>query len=270
MKLKTISLLIFLAIYAFSQAQEAVEKPVIDWVVIPGGTFTMGASKKEMKKYATEAEFTEEQHEVTLSPFRISKYEITFEQYDMFCKATDRKLPFDEGWGRGKHPVINVSYLDAVAFANWLGYRLPTEAEWEYACRAGTTTTFYTGECLNTTQANFKCEAEYDCCGKYDCRRMTMPVGSFEPNAWGLYDMYGNVEEWCSDWYSYYRVNPQTDPKGATGGRQRVVRGGSWTSSLNYCRSAARNNQPVYLPTSTSVEKVPFIANFLGFRLVEK
>jgi formylglycine-generating enzyme len=270
MKLKTTSLLIFLAIFGIAQAQEAIQKPVIDWVVIPGGKFLMGASKKEMKKYKSEGEFSEEQHEVTISPFRMSKYEITFEQYDMFCKATGRDLPFDEGWGRGNHPVINVSYIDAAAFAKWLGYRLPTEAEWEYACRAGTTTTFYTGECLNISQANFKCETDYDCCPAYDCRRMTMPVGSFEPNPWGLYDMYGNVSEWCSDWYSYYRVNPQTDPKGPDGGKSRVVRGGSWTSSLNTCRSAARDNSNVYQPTTSSVNKIPVVQNYLGFRLVEK
>ncbi|MBM3172002.1 MAG: formylglycine-generating enzyme family protein, partial [Bacteroidetes bacterium] len=124
--------------------------------------------------------------------------------------------------------------------------RLPTEAEWEYACRAGTTTPYHTGNYLNSSQANFN-----ENVGK------TMPVGSYSPNAWGLYDMHGNVWEWCSDWYGDYSSGAQTNPKGPSSGSHRVLRGGSCFNSGRYCRSAHRFN---YLPSLRS--------DGLGFRLV--
>ncbi|MGI6369176.1 MAG: formylglycine-generating enzyme family protein [Ignavibacteria bacterium] len=214
-----------------------IEKPTIEWVSIPAGTFMMGSPKSEVGRGHDEI-----QHQVTLSAFKISKYEITFEQYDMFCEATGREKPDDAGWGRGKRPVINVSWHDATAFAEWLGCRLPTEAEWEYACRAGTSTTFNTGDNITTSQANYSSSK-------------TMAVGSFAPNKWGLYDMHGNVWEWCSDWYGYYSSG--SNPTGAASGSYRVFRGGSWCNIVRYCRSAYRSyNTPDYRN------------NNIGFRLV--
>lgn len=123
--------------------------------------------------------------------------------------------------------------------------RLPTEAEWEYACRAGTTTPFYTGHNLTTFQANYK--------NKWN---KTIPVGSFMPNAWDLYDMYGNVFEWCSDWFDFYPTTAQTNPTGPSSGTHRVCRGGCWGSGEHYTRSAAR------------ISNIPECrGNALGFRL---
>jgi serine/threonine protein kinase len=202
------------------------EQPIIEWASIPAGTFTMGSPSNEPTR-----ENDETQHEVTLSAFKMSKYEVTFEQYDAFCEATKREKPDDNGWGRGKRPVINVSWDDAAAFASWMGCRLPTEAEWEYACRAGTTTPYNTGDKLSETQAN------------YDGSK-TMIVGTYTPNAWGLYDMHGNVEEWCSDWYDWYgdyKAGVQVNPKGPSIGKTyRIIRGGSFTSEAYKCRSALR------------------------------
>jgi len=212
-------------------------KPTIACAIIPAGIFTMGSPASEVYR-----DDNETQHRVTLSAFKMSKYEVTFEQYDLFCGTTGREKPRDGGWGRGERPVINVSWDDATAFATWMGCRLPTEAEWEYACRAGTTTPFSTGNKLTTSQANYNgnnAKAEY--------RRKTMPIGSFAANAYGLFDMHGNVSEWCSDWYDDNSSGVQTKPKGAPLGPARGLRGGSWYNFAFNCRSACRYcESPVY------------------------
>jgi len=225
-------------------------KPVIEWVEIPAGTFTMGSPVNEL--YRTSGE---EQHQVTLSAFKMGKYEITFDQYDAFCNITKRKKPDDLGWGRGKYPVVNVTKEDAEAFCKWFGCRLPTEAEWEYACRAGTTTTFNTGSIITTSQANYDGTVPYDKSPKGEFRGKTLPVGSFAPNAWGLYDMHGNAGEWVSDFWDSYSPDPQINPKGATTSHTLIWRGGCWKYDAGLCRSAQR---------------VPggFIPNVVGFRVV--
>ena len=187
----------------------------------------------------------EVQHQVTLSAFKMSKYEVTFDQYDAFCVATGRKKPDDNGWGRGNRPVINVSWLDAAEFAKWMGCRLPTEAEWEYACRAGTTTPFNTGENLTTAQANYNGNFPYNNKPKGEYREKTTPVGSFAPNSFGLYDMHGNAWEWVNDWFENYsfKAPAQTNPTGLSTGQYKVYRGGGWNLIAQFCRSARRRYQ---------------------------
>jgi formylglycine-generating enzyme required for sulfatase activity len=228
------------------------KKPTIEWVNIPAGTFTMGSPTSEFARKEDET-----QHQVTLSGFRMSKYETTYEQYDLFSNATGRKKPGDKGWGRGNRPVINISWDDASAFAEWMGCRLPTEAEWEYACRANTTTPFNTGNNLTTAQANYNGDYPYNKNAKGKNREKTMPVGSFVVNEYGLYDMHGNMWEWCSDWYGDYSASAQTNPKGASSGSFRVIRGGCWYYDAQYCRSATRGSR-----------YPDFHNNFVGFRLV--
>lgn len=225
----------------------------IEWSEIPAGTFTMGSPLTEEERYDGENE-----HQVTLSAFKMSKYEITFEQYDAFCDATKRAKPKHEGWGRGKRPVINVSWDDATAFAKWMGCRLPTEAEWEYACRAGTSTPFNTGYNLTTSQANYNGNfVPYNNNNKGITRDKTIPVGSFAPNAWGLYDMHGNVFEWCSDWYGDYPTQPQANPTGPSSGDKKIFRGGSWISIGSNVRSAYR-----WYKIPGNIDKM------IGFRIV--
>jgi formylglycine-generating enzyme required for sulfatase activity len=218
-------------------AKSAKLKPNIEWVSIPAGTFTMGSPLNEIDR-----DKNEPQHQVTLGAFKMSRYEVTFDQYDSFCEATGRAKPDDSGWGRGKRPVINVNWYDAKAFADFMGCRLPTEAEWEYACRAGTTATFYTGDNLTTSDANYDGTFPYNNNAKGEFRGKTLPVGSFKQNAFGLYDMYGNVWEWCNDWYGDYVTEPQTEPKGPETGVSKVQRGGCWGTRGPRMRSATRDD----------------------------
>jgi formylglycine-generating enzyme required for sulfatase activity len=160
-------------------------------------------------------------------------------------------------------PVEQVSWNDVQEFIRGLNrkkewtYRLPTEAEWEYACRAGTTGTFHTGGCLTDAQANYDSKFPLYGCPGGEYRGKPAPVKSFPPNAWGLYDMHGNVWEWCSDRYGAYPSGSVKDPVGASSGDSRINRGGCWNRDARYCRSAIRSDD-------SPVNRF----NNLGFRLV--
>ncbi|HKK74672.1 MAG TPA: SUMF1/EgtB/PvdO family nonheme iron enzyme, partial [Saprospiraceae bacterium] len=227
-------------------------------------------------------------HRVRLDNYQMATTEVTFAQYDAFCAATGREQPDDRGWGRGDSPVINVDWYDAIEFCNWLsratdrepvysidgetvtpnwqanGYRLPTEAEWEYAARErGRDVVFGNGKNLaDPAEINFDGSAvyktDYSVVGGY--RSQTVPVGSLNsPNALGLHDLSGNVWEWCWDGYGEY---PQTDkgavpnPRGNSQGSDRVNRGGSWRYTPWSCRAASRN---YYDPA--------YRYSYVGFRL---
>lgn len=232
--------------------KKMIVKPVFEWVQIPAGSFMMGSPLTEPNRTDDE-----QQVKVSLSPFQMSKHEVTFAQYDLFCEATGREKPDDHGWGRGNRPVINITWYDAAAFAAWVGGRLPTEAEWEYACRAGSTAPFSHGNVITTKEANFDGTKPNNGAEAGEYRRQTLPVGSFAPNAWGLYDMHGNVWEWCSDWYGPYATTPQTNPQGPSKGAGKVFRGGGWYSGATVLRSARRYNL-----------NPDFAYSFVGFRIV--
>ena len=210
-----------------------------EMVAIKPGGFWMG-SDKELGPNANWMEFP--RHKVTIGyPFHMGKYEVTFEQYDNFALATGRQFPDDEGWGRGKRPVINVTWEDAQAYTVWLSeqtgtsYRLPTEAEWEYAARAGTTSIYWWGDKVGENNAN--CDG---CGSKWD-NKQTAPVGSFKPNPWGLYDTAGNVWEWGRDIYQKNYDGAPTNGSAWFGmGKNRVIRGGGWFNFARSCRSANR------------------------------
>jgi sulfatase modifying factor 1 len=211
----------------------SINKPDIEFVDIPGGTFMMGSPVTEQGRKDDEI-----QHKVTLSAFRMSKYCVTLEQYDAFCEATGRNNP----WGiiSGNMAASQVTWYDAEAFAEWMGCRLLTEAEWEYAARANTSTPFYTGDCLTSEQANFNGKEPYINCEKSEYRNKPLPVGSFPPNAFGLYDMHGNLLEWTNDWYAAYILNDTLNPKGPDTGSNKVYRGGGYRDEAWKCRSAYR------------------------------
>nr|VFK13946.1 MAG: Formylglycine-generating enzyme, required for sulfatase activity, contains SUMF1/FGE domain [Candidatus Kentron sp. LFY] len=211
---------------------------------IPGGCFDMGSPGSEKNRRSDER-----RHRVCVEGFYVGKYEVTFQEYDRFARATDRVLPGDRGWGRGRRPVIDVSWNDATAYVEWLSretgerYRLPTEVEWEYAARAGTTTPFSTGECITTDQANYDGNTDYADCGTRTgvYRRKTVPVGTFPANPWGLHNVHGNVWEWTC---SLYKRNYDGNEKRCASKEvdlSRVVRGGSWVSVPRVVRSANRN-----------------------------
>ena len=208
-----------------------------EMVVIPAGHFQMGCVSGI--NCATDEKPV---HEVKIASFELSKYEVTFEEYDAFTDATGRERADDEGWGRGQRPVINVSWYDAMAYAAWLSkqtgktYRLPTEAEWEYAARSGTTTVYSWGNDAGVNRAN--CNG----CGSQWDNEKTAPVGSFESNGWGLYDMHGNVREWVQDCLNASYEGAPTDGSAWGSGdcSHRIVRGGSWTWGPMDMRSAYR------------------------------
>jgi len=217
-----------------------------EMVWIEGGTFMMGSPANEPGRYDDEIP-----HQVTVSGFYMGKYTVTWAEYDPIMGTK----PGDPGMDN--LPAVCVSWYEAVEYCNklsrkeglspaytidknqedpnnenyedlekWIvtldqnanGYRLPTEAEWEYACRAGTTTPFNTGKKITTRQANYG----------YHYGEDVTPVGSFPPNAWGLYDMHGNVREWCWDWHGDYSRDSQTNPLGPSSGSYRVERGGCY------------------------------------------
>ena len=210
-----------------------------EMVSIPAGTFRMGDLSGKGDGDARRV------HSVTVKPFRLGKYEVTFAQWDA-CVADggcDGYVPDDEGWGRGNRPVINVSWNDVQFFISWLNgrtggnYRLPTEAEWEYAGRAGSTTQYSWGNSIGSNRAN----CWQPGCG--DGYKYTAPVGSFPANAWGLHDMHGNVLEWVQDcWNRSYKGAPSDGSAWLSGNcSRRVIRSGSWYNFASALTSAFRS-----------------------------
>lgn len=199
-----------------------------------------------MGSAANSLEFDERpRHKVSVPAFAIGAYEVSFEEYAAFTRATGRALPHDNGWGRGDRPVINVSWGDAAAYTDWLSeqtghdYRLPTEAEWEYAAGAGAKTIYWWGNELGGGRANcFNCGSEWDQVG-------TAPVGSFQPNAFGLYDVAGNVSEWIQDCYRDSYIDAPVDGSALDAGdcTRRVVRGGGYNSTSKTLRTRKRQQQ---------------------------
>jgi formylglycine-generating enzyme required for sulfatase activity len=265
-------------------------------VLIPAGTFIMGSPKNDPEQNDNEVA-----HEVEITrPFYLGKYEVTKGEFAAFVRASNYKTDAEQdpagGWGldaggtwiqkpeytwrktsweqTDRHPVVNVSWNDAVAFCEWLSvkegkkYRLPTEAEWEYCCRAGTTTRYCTGDNPETVAlAGNVVDAAAR--GKFpkwkwalnadDGYVFSAPVGTFIANAFGLHDMHGNVWEWCQDWYDkdYYKNSPKRDPQGPAAGDYRVLRGGSFSDWVGNCRAAHR---AYYSPA--------YRYGYFGFRVV--
>lgn len=255
--------------------------PPEDFALISGGTFQMGSPESEPWRSGDETA-----HTVTLSGFYICQYEVTQADYQAVMGGNPSNFSGDD------LPVENVSWMDAIRYCNtrstqegltpaytvdgqnasWdrsaNGYRLPTEAEWEYACRAGTDTPFNTETSISAEEANYwghypyLIEDNYFTQGNLETkpgvyRESTVSVGSFQPNAWGLYDMHGNVGEWVWDWYGPYETGEQTDSTGPASGTRRVYRGGGWNDFAKNLRSAYRATLP---PDSASFN--------IGLRLV--
>ena len=226
-------------------------------VVLPTGRFRMGSPAGETGRFDDEGPV----HTVTISrPIAMGQYPVTFEDYDLYV-SMGTKRPADRGWGRGRMPVISVSWEDAKAYAAWLSeqtgkrYRLPSESEWEYAARAGTETAYSWGDEIGVNRTNCKGS------GSKWSGRQTSPVGSFAPNGFGLYDMHGNVWEWVEDgWHDNYEGAPSDGSAWTSGGdsSRAVVRGGSWSYNPRLLRAAYRGRDR----PSNRFSKV-------GFRLVQ-
>ena len=224
-------------------------------IALPGDCFEMGSPEKEPDR-----DGDERQHEVCVDAFAIGQTEVTFAEYDRFIEATfieatGRNKSADEGWGRGERPVINVTWQDALAYTEWLSeqtgeaYRLPTEAEWEYAARAGTETPFWTGACIHTDQANYNGNHDYNNCGAKTgvYRERTVPVGTLPANPWGLHEVLGNVLEWTGSAYDAGYGGGESRLASKKDANRVVLRGGSWINNPRYLRAAFRDwGQPDY------------------------
>ena len=232
-------------------AQGGVRTP--DWMAyVEGGTFRQGSPDDEKDRSFDEGP----RREVRVSSFLLAKRELTFDEYDEYCSAAGRPRPADGGWGRWSRPVINVSWLEAVEYCNWRsrkdgltpaytldgskvtcdwgadGYRLPTEAEWEYAARGGKKSRGFQYIAWDDPEV----VAWYN----LNAGGRTHPVGGKAPNELGLYDMGGNVWEWCWDWYAGYPVGDVSDPRGPPAAALKVVRGGAWFNVVSNLRPAKR------------------------------
>lgn len=222
--------------------KEFVNKLGMKFIWIPPGSFVMGSPNEEKARIDDE-----KQHKVTLSKgFYMGVYTVTQEQWKEVMGINPSQFK-----GEKKLPVDNVSWNNCQEFIKKLRekdvkpYRLPTEAEWEYCCRAGTKTPFHCGETISTDRANYNGDFVYGDGKKGVNREKTTSVGSFPANAWGLHDMHGNIAQWCQDWYGEYPQQDVADPQGPEKGRNRVLRGGSWAGHPEDCRSACRNmNEP--------------------------
>jgi formylglycine-generating enzyme required for sulfatase activity len=208
------------------------------YVWIPPGNFMMGSPKEEKERKPDEI-----QHKVTLTKgFYMGVYAVTQEEW----QAVIGNNPSFFNKGEKRLPVERVRWDDCQGFLKKMRdkdkkpYRLPTEAEWEYACRAGTTTPYHFGENISTDQANYLGEVILAFGKKGVFRKKTTPVGSFPANAWGLHDMHGNVWQRCQDWYGKYPQQDVVDPQGPKIGTDRVMRGGAWGVTPDYLRSACR------------------------------
>ena len=220
-----------------------------EMLVIPAGSFMMGSPAEEQGRRAFEGPV----HRVTVTaPFAVGKYEVTFEEWDACVSGggCNGYHPNGEGWGRARRPVTNVSWEDAKIYVKWLsgktrkGYRLLSEAEWEYAARAGTTGPFHFGETISTDQANYNGHYTYGSGRKGVDRSRTVPVGSFPANGFGLHDVHGNVREWVEDcWQEDYSGAPTDGSARLSGGtcKWAVLRGGSWVEGPTSLRSAHRH-----------------------------
>ncbi|MBT9317302.1 formylglycine-generating enzyme family protein [Leptothoe spongobia] len=252
---------------AFTEPLEGLNEAIpLDMILVRGGTFMMGSPEDELDRKVSEGP----QHLVNVPDFFMGRYPITQAQWRVVAEMgqVNRPLPVDPSNAKGlDRPVEQVSWYDAVEFCARLArlsgrpYRLPSEAEWEYACRAGTQTPFSFGKILTPKLANYDCRKTYNGGPKGDWRRETTPVAQFGiANAWGLCDMHGNVHEWCQDhWHESYEGASAdgnawlTDNEGAN----RVRRGGSWADAPRHCRSAFRDYP---LPGNRST--------YIGFRVV--
>ena len=229
---------------------DLVASPVnMSFAFIRGGEFIMGSDAQSNSRPV---------HKAKVPDLFVGMYEVTFEQYDQFCEATGRAKPDDEDWGRDNHPAINVSWNEANAFAAWLSqatgetYRLPSETEWEYFARAGSTTQYWTGSTLPKGVEN---------CGNCGDKRSTgtTPVGSLSPNPWKLFDILGNVQEWVLDDYqdNYNNIPTDGSPFLTSKATDKAVRGGAWVYDSDTFGTSIRDfNSPKAIDRT------------IGFRLV--